>query len=381
MKRSPWWFAAYDAALVQLPGSWEHRVQRAAHWARDVLRRWPAQRWRGTTRSGEPVTVLTLGDSPHVDYLPKRWLGEAAEAESLGRLWPWQAARVANEATVAIWRISSWTAQWRGGRGQWHLPDWVGTELPVTMDPREQARRNGSLHEDLRLVRNRGWRCEMSTGCGELTVFYENFYEPLVRARHGELTVYVPADWLARRMRAGGILWLAQGDQRRAGVVFAQQGNRLVLLATGVRYGEEMWLRQGALAAVYFYAWELARTRGCEVVDFGGCRPSLRDGLLRYKCKWGMRVVPKASSYDVQWMRWRSGGPTVRDFVRRFAPICWMDGRLVALRVDDACGEDACEGLPAGLEWMPVTDTGNFGTPMSPPPRGGQNDPPWLRSR
>ncbi|MDW8344796.1 MAG: hypothetical protein RMM51_09935 [Verrucomicrobiae bacterium] len=360
MKSSPWWFECADAMLLRMPASVERVAQRTGRLMWDAVRRWPVRKWRGTTGQGQSVLLLTVGDSPHVDYLARRWLGETVSVEPMGRLWRWQVGKVAAEADVIVWRMSQWSAQLMAKRAALHLPDWVATVLPVSVDIPQLARVNGSLWEDLRLVRNRGWRMELSPGETDLPQFYEDFYEPFVGARHGLHTVWTPPDWLARRLGRGGVLWLTRDGQRLAGVAFAQHGRTLALLSTGVRLGNKELLRQGAMAAVYYFSWELARMRGCDAVDFGGCRPSLRDGLLQYKRKWGMRVRPKSNCHEVQCVQWREWGAIMEDFLDRVAPICWFGGRLGAVTVrggHDANGTRACPLLP-GLEHEEVIVAG-----------------------
>lgn len=67
-----------------------------------------------------------------------------------------------------------------------------------------------------------------------------------------------------------------------------------------------------ASAALYFAFVNHAKALGCQRVDFGSCRPSLSDGVLRYKRKWRAHLVEQPyAHYDllVHWTRF--GGPVV----------------------------------------------------------------------
>jgi hypothetical protein len=63
------------------------------------------------------------------------------------------------------------------------------------------------------------------------------------------------------------------------------------LWSMGVRDGDRRYLKRGALAAVYYFAFRYFTQKGFTNVGLGLSRAFLNDGVLRYKAKWGQRLV------------------------------------------------------------------------------------------
>jgi hypothetical protein len=81
-------------------------------------------------------------------------------------------------------------------------------------------------------------------------------------------------------------------------------------VASGVLDGRTDLLRKGAVAALYVHAIQHARRQGCAKVFLGGSRPSLHDGLFRYKNKWGAAVCEHPEVHMAMLLRWnRLEGP------------------------------------------------------------------------
>jgi hypothetical protein len=69
-------------------------------------------------------------------------------------------------------------------------------------------------------------------------------------------------------------------------------------------------LQSGAFVALYWALIQHARSLGCKEIDFGGCRAILTDGTLRFKRKFGARLVDRGYSAR-RLLRWPKLNPTV----------------------------------------------------------------------
>jgi hypothetical protein len=122
-------------------------------------------------------------------------------------------------------------------------------------------------------------------------------YVPFIQRRYGEKAYIRNFYYLRRSFKQGGLLWVIQNNKPIAGLIFKRRGQVLQILALGTLNGERTLVKAGALTASYLFIIEHARELGCELIDFGGCRPLLNDGLLRYKRKWGMSINDKDDTY------------------------------------------------------------------------------------
>jgi hypothetical protein len=170
----------------------------------------------------------------------------------------------------------------------------------------------------------------------DFETFYHSMYVPFTHTRHGELASMRKPHDLRYRLGWGGILWILRDGQRVAGIQFEQNRQTLGLLALGIANGDLALVRDGAIAALYYHVIRLARELRCTTVDFRGSRPSLSDGLLRYKRKWGMTLYDRADTYYDLLVRWNSVNDVVKDFLSHTGLIFRDEGRLSAIHADES---------------------------------------------
>ena len=72
-------------------------------------------------------------------------------------------------------------------------------------------------------------------------------------------------------------------------IVYDEDGPRL--WSAGVRDGDRRYVKQGALAASYYFSFQHLAEKGFDSVSLGLSRAFLNDGVLRYKRKWSQRLV------------------------------------------------------------------------------------------
>ena len=99
----------------------------------------------------------------------------------------------------------------------------------------------------------------------------------------------------------GELCFIKKGDQRIAGVLFNQIGDTYYLLTIGLI--DESYLKEGAIAAMYYYGIQHATEKKAKFIDFGLTRPFLSDGVLIYKRKWGAKVTRDPASGRVLYLK------------------------------------------------------------------------------
>jgi hypothetical protein len=81
-----------------------------------------------------------------------------------------------------------------------------------------------------------------------------------------------------------------QDNDSHAGAFLFEDEKILVSRSVGVRDGNIAYVEKGALTASYYLTIEWAKDQGYDRIDFGYCRPFLRDGVFTYKKRWGMKI-------------------------------------------------------------------------------------------
>lgn len=198
------------------------------------------------------------------------------------------------------------------------VPRYVRMRLAVPGDL--EAYRSGlpsQAQRDLERIRKGGFSWNLSEEMGWVEAFAGRYHQPAVEARHGA------AAWAesvrdmrsALQARCGEFLKVMSGDRCVAAAFCLRRHPLYVAHSFGWENGDPAMLRNGAMAAVYWFLIERAFALGCTDIDLGGVPSYLESGLLGYKAKWGARIVPEASHYPDDHLLMNPGLPGIRHFL------------------------------------------------------------------
>jgi hypothetical protein len=284
---------------------------------------------RGTAAGGgHPLAMLVAGPVARVQWLVDRAFEGVPQRESLGHVPGWRLVRtlrrMRGSADLVVARVARRSAARLGFDDDWlAVPDWIGMRLDPPFDLDAIARRNHSVHDDIRRVR-RDWTAGTSHRADDFAAFYRGMYLPFVHRRHAADAYIRSARRLRRSFRRGGLLWALRCGERVAGLLYEQRRGVLGAVALGVAGGDESWLRAGAIAALYAHMIELARADGCHSIDWHGSRPTLADGLTRFKRKWGAFVYDRPQVLHTTLVHWERMSPAVLAFLGH-TPLVFHD--------------------------------------------------------
>ena len=316
------------------------------------LRRVPVVLMQGpTSPDGRPGTLLTAGNEPWIQYLPNRFFSSEPARELLAtpsfRELPEFVDRLRKNVDLTVVRVNRWSGRNLLPHNRLTVPEWVGTKIAVPKDLEPLIRSGNSIKSDMTLVRRYGYQPVVVSSAAEFEMFYHSVYVPFSRARYGEVAFIRNSHDLRRRLSSGGILWVHREGKRAAASLFERKARTLDLLALGTVNGDHTLVREGALAALYYYIIKLAQDLGCTTVDLRGNRPSLNDGLVRYKKKWGAALYDMTSScYDLL-VDWENPNQVVREFFTHTPLIFRENGRLSAL-----AGNESQKPFPSWIKGL-----------------------------
>jgi hypothetical protein len=288
----------------------------------------PLLRLHGADRHGS-VSVVVADPRPSVAYLVERYADATLRAEPLGATpllaLPRALARLGADADLVIARVERPAARWLFGATHLRVPEAVGAELSASPDPETLRRVRSSQGNNIRRVRRAGLIWSVSRRPEDFERFHADMYVPFTRRRFGEQAYLRNPHRLRRAFRSGFLLFVEQGGERIAGALFVRRGRSLVWTATGIAGGDPALAERGALSALYLFALEVAQRGGVSQLDLGASRPSLRDGVLVHKKRWGARLVGRDDVHCDLCLTWRAADERILRFLAR-APLVFRDG-------------------------------------------------------
>ena len=296
---------------------------------------------RGPTRfNADPGTLLVAGSLDEVDYLTCRFFDDDPQRESVGKVPLWNLAstlkHLRTRADLTIARLDLLSARLLFGSDYLAVPEWVVSILTLPKDIAKLTRGNTSLKTDLRIAHRNGLTYEVTRAEEDFEEFYYKMHVPFTRKRHGKQAFIRNVYWMRRAFRQGGLIWILLGSQKISGLLFRRRGNVLQSLAMGTANGEWEHIKAGANIATDLFLLEHAKKLGCKFIDFGGSRPSLNDGVLRYKRKWAVNLIDKRDIYYDFLVFWNSFSEPVNSFLSHTPLIFRDDDGLSAIKVIDS---------------------------------------------
>jgi hypothetical protein len=119
-------------------------------------------------------------------------------------------------------------------------------------------------------------------------------YLPYANETYAGMMFLMPHEDLRKFMAQSELLWVKSGAEKVAGLMLRYDGDIIRAYVLGVKDGDPQYVKSGALGAAYYFAILHLTERGAQRLHLGGSRPFLRDGVLQYKKKWGIRIVDKS---------------------------------------------------------------------------------------
>lgn len=254
----------------------------------------PLERIEGRLRaSGTAFTLLHAGPRESADFIANS-LCDVGSRSAVGRLASPLALRSAGFQAVCrgadlvamdvprLWQacMPSWT--------QWRMPAWVSQQIVAQGAARVTVPRRVAK-EARRHIRHQGYEVRFLADERDLGRFYATMYRPYVAARFGRGAVVVDEARFAADSRKTTLALATVDGEWEAGVLLDRRGDTLSLGWFGARTVPP---RSGASEVLDVAVLEWAAAQGVTRVVMGHSRPSLANGVVRYKARLGAEVFP-----------------------------------------------------------------------------------------
>jgi hypothetical protein len=254
----------------------------------------PVQRFTGRLAgSDSPAVMLWAGPSSTADFVAGTLL-QVEERAVVSRLSSPLGLRGAaflglcsDADLVAVEVPRAWRSCLPSG-AQLQMPSWVSQELlaagatPISLPApiRKEVRRH---------TRRNAYEFHFSTASSDVRRFYATLYRPYVTARFGTGAVLVDEEQFMAVSRGMTLAVLSAAGEWVAGMLLRLHGETLHLGWFG---SASVPPQMGASEVLDARSIEWAVAKGVRRVVLGHSRPSLADGVVRYKDRFGATVRP-----------------------------------------------------------------------------------------
>jgi len=264
---------------------------------RGIIERYRRSAWILDGReqsSGEPLKVFFAGQLESKNYFAQLVFGSEWRETDAGAVWSWNAFSKArhrySKAGLVVAQMGHHLQRLHTGKGRFFIPCWVKghAEVPETM---ESLRRKKLGRDDLRRIRREGFRYEVTTDKSVLRHFFEEMYLPHVGGLYGDHAFLESYEKLESEWAQCELVLILQDDRPVAGqVLHYDLKGGVSWWILGVHNADRELVRKGVIGATYYFCFQHLSEKGYKSLNISESRPFLRDGLLRYKRKWGMYI-------------------------------------------------------------------------------------------
>ena len=246
--------------------------------------------------SGEPLSILYAGEAIHKSYISRLVFGDSHSSVHLGKKSIWELRKLIkkknNEFSLAVIEGHTLHAALFKDKHDLFIPMWLDSqvETPVTA-------RNRSSISSLKSIEKNRLTYAVTNAPEELHDFYYNMYLPSMRGRHGDGAFLDTFEQIMDPVKRGEceLLSIKKDEVPIAGVLILIKESPPELWKCGVRDANPLYFKAGGMAGVYAFSSRYLHANGHAVMNLGGTRAFLSDGVLFYKTKFGASFRPRGT--------------------------------------------------------------------------------------
>jgi len=243
--------------------------------------------------SGESLGLVYAGRAKNKSYIANLAFKNDFSQSYLGKKWLWDVLKIIRTSRdknhLLILEINKRTRAWYSLRG-FYVPVWLDGETSFK-DVTHRMKTSQQLKGEVRRIRKSGFTYEVTQSRDSIRDFYNRMYRPHTLLTYGSEAVPHSLDRVMGKADQCDLLLVKQGVETIAGELIVYEHDGAHFWCNGVVDGNYDYVQAGALAALYYYRYIYLSEKGYDKVYMGASRAFLKDGVLQYKKKWGMRVT------------------------------------------------------------------------------------------
>jgi len=247
--------------------------------------------------SGNNLRILYFGSDVHKNYIAHLFFLDNCHDISIGRYYYWSIPYIIKNncanCSLIIIETNYLLRRIYQAADDFYIPLWLSASAAVPLVPNRKASQS-----DVRRIRNSRLECVVTNELSEFNKFYYSMYLPYLIQRHKDRAIVMDYEYMMHRVTHGEceLLLIRKGNESIAGALLVFGEGLPKLWAMGIKDAAPAYLRDGAVAATYYFLSLYFRERGYDSMHVGFSRPFLTDGVFQYKSKWDVKVTGYSSS-------------------------------------------------------------------------------------
>ena len=243
----------------------------------------------------QEIKIIYMGRDLSRYYVEDLVFSNIIEEKCIGKKWIWTTLKMARSnctnSSFLIAETGDFLAKIFKGKQEYFIPCWIQGEINLNANFKGPFKINRNLKNDLRKIKKHKLDYELTNELVQFNKFYHDMYTPFATRRYGKKAIVGNYYDLKIAFKKGELLLVKMGEIPIAGTLIKYMKKQAFLCVLGIKDGDSDYVGFGAIAALYYYSIKYLKGRGFNRVNIGSTRPFLTDGVLKYKKKWGLKIV------------------------------------------------------------------------------------------
>jgi hypothetical protein len=238
----------------------------------------------------------------------------------LGRRWFWEIPHLikSHNIDMAISEISPVVLNHFQRYNGYIIPEWTTMRINIDRPISEICNKHVSDFKDVkRRIILHNLTYEMLTDKGSFNTFYEKYYLPYMKKRHGEEAWIEDLNKLWKSSPSNELMAIKENDTIVGVALIRKSEESIYLSRLGLLDGDDKYRSHGVIGSMYYFCIIEGQKTNCRFLDMGGTRPFLTDGLTKYKIRLGGEFVSELSPQkEYLWLGINEHSSIAKEFLR-----------------------------------------------------------------
>jgi len=245
-------------------------------------------------KSKQELSIFYAGSRENRNYIINLIFDNLYKENYIGKMWIWGVLKKVKEEKIncslmvveapRVFSLFSITGKW------FYIPCWISGEIDIS-NGISSLITNESLKSDIRKIKKNHLSFESTNEIFQLYDFYHNMYLPYITEAHDDEAIVMEYDLIKEEFKNCDLILVKNREEYIGGILIRYIGKSVHLWCIGIKNGNGDYLQLGVVGALYYFSFCYLKDKGFKKIELGDTRAFLKDGVLQYKKKWGMRII------------------------------------------------------------------------------------------